>query len=220
MAAPCSSGRHSTGAAVLSMISGTPSSRPILATSRDREDRELRIGQRLGVVAAGLGVGGAAEILRIGGIDEAALDAHRAHRVREQVPGAAVEVGRADEIVAGVADVLHREQRGRLARGQRQRRDAAFERGDALLQHGLRRVHDAGVDVAELLEREQVGGMLGRIELVGRRLIDRHRDRVGRRIGAIAGMQHDGFSVRTGRWHWIYPRGSGQSNRSGSKESR
>jgi hypothetical protein len=32
-AAPWSSGRHITGAAVLSMMSGTPSSRPIFATS-------------------------------------------------------------------------------------------------------------------------------------------------------------------------------------------
>ena len=100
-----------------------------------------------------------------------------------------------DEIVAGVADVLHGEQRGRLARGERERGDAAFERGDALLEHRLGRVHDAGVDVAELLEREQVGRVLGRIELIGGGLIDRHRDRGGGRIGAIAGMQNDGFRI-------------------------
>ena len=133
IAAPWSSGRQSTGAAVLSMISGTPSSRPILRDLGDREHGELRVGQRLGVVAAGLGVGGAAEILRVGRIDEAAPRCPSSlHRVGEQVPGAAVEVGRGDEIVAGLADVLDREQRGRLARAQRQRRDAAFERGDAL----------------------------------------------------------------------------------------
>ncbi len=43
-----------------------------------------------------------------------------------------------------------------------ERGDAAFQRRDALLQHRLGRVHDAGVDVAELLQREQVGGVLGR----------------------------------------------------------
>ena len=36
-------------------------------------------------------------------------------------------------------------------RDGQQRADAAFERGDALLDDGLGRVHDAGVDVAELL---------------------------------------------------------------------
>ena len=75
----------------------------------DREHFELGVRQGLGVVAAGLGVGGAAEILRVGRIDEAHLDPHRAlHRVQEQVPGAAVEVGRADEIVAGLSDVVDR----------------------------------------------------------------------------------------------------------------
>ncbi len=42
---------------------------------RNGEHRQLRIGQRLGVVGAGARVGGAAEILRIGRIDEAHLDA-------------------------------------------------------------------------------------------------------------------------------------------------
>src|SRR5919201_954698 len=37
--------------------------------------------------------------------------------------------------------------------------------------------------------------MLGVAELVARRLIDRHGDGVGRRVAAIAGMQHDGFGM-------------------------
>ena len=115
-------------------------------------------------------------------------------RVGEQVPGAAVEVGRADDVVAGLGDVLDRHGRGRLAGGDGQRRDAAFERRDALLQHGVGRVHDARVDVAELLQREQVRGMLGVAELVGRGLIDRHRHRVGGGVGAVAAaMQDDAF---------------------------
>ena len=39
---------------------------------------------------------------------------------------------------------------GGLAGRQEQRRDAALERGDALLDDVLRRVHDPGVDVAGL----------------------------------------------------------------------
>ena len=63
----------------------------------------------------------------------------------------------------------------------------------ALLQHVAGRVHDAGVDVAELLEREQVGGVLGVAELVGGGLVDRHRDGAGGGIGAPAGVQHEGL---------------------------
>ena len=81
----------------------------------DWKHRELGVGQRFAVVAPGLRVGGAAEILGVGGIDEAALDAHRTQGVLEQIPGAAIDIRGADEIVAGMADVLHREQRGGLA---------------------------------------------------------------------------------------------------------
>jgi len=114
----------------------------------DRKDLELGVGQRLAVVAAGSAVGSSAEILGIGRIDEAALDAHGAHGVLEQVPGAAIDIRRANEIVAGMADVLHREQRRRLSRSEPKRSGTAFKGGDTFLQHCLRRVHDAGVDVA------------------------------------------------------------------------
>ena len=167
----------------------------------DREHCELGIGQSFAVVATGLGVARAPEVLWIGGIDEPALNTHGAHGVLEQVPRAAINVGRADEIVAGVTNILNCEQRRRLPRCQRQSSHSALERGHALLQHGLRRIHDAGIDVAELLEREQVGGVLSRIELVGGRLIDRHRDRRGGRVRAVARVQHDGFGMLAFSWH-------------------
>jgi hypothetical protein len=77
----------------------------------------------------------------------------------------------------------------------------AFEGCDALLEHGLRRIHDPRVDVAEFLQREQVCGMLGRIELVGRRLIDRHCHCGGSGIPAVTGMQDNSFGVMTLRRH-------------------
>jgi len=90
----------------------------------DRKHFKLRVGQCLGVVAARFGVGGAAEILGIGRIDKAHLDPHGPHhRVQEQVPGTAIEVGRADEIVAGLRDVVDAEHRGCLAGAERQCRN-------------------------------------------------------------------------------------------------
>jgi hypothetical protein len=44
MAAPCCSGLQSTGAAVLSMISGTPKLRPMSATSRIGKTLSLGLG--------------------------------------------------------------------------------------------------------------------------------------------------------------------------------
>ena len=56
-------------------------------------------------------------------------------------------------------DVEDRIHDRRLSARHRQRADAAFERGDALLEHVGRRVHDPRVDVAELFEREKPRGM-------------------------------------------------------------
>ena len=52
--------------------------------------------------------------------------------------------------------------------------DAAFERRHALLEDVGGRVHDAGVDVAELLQREQRRGVVGVFERERRGLVDRH----------------------------------------------
>ena len=71
---------------------------------------------------------------------------------------------------------------------QEQRRDAALQRGDALLDDVLRRVHDPGVDVAGLGKAEQRGRVLGAVEGVRRGLVDRQRPRVGRAVGLLAGV--------------------------------
>src|SRR5690606_6747305 len=81
-----------------------------------------------------------------------------------------------------------REGLGGLPRRQEQRGDAALERGDALLDDVLRRVHDPGVDVARLAEPEQRGGVLGAVEGVGGGLVDRQRPSVGRWIRGLAGV--------------------------------
>ena len=91
------------------MISGMPNERPIAATSAIGKYRELGIRQRLGVIGAGPLIGCAAEVFRIGRIDEADLDALVLERIGEQIPGAAVEIGRGDDVVAGTGEILQGE---------------------------------------------------------------------------------------------------------------
>ena len=196
MAAPCSSGRHSSGAAVLSTTSGIPAARRDLRRLADGEHVEFRVGQGLGVEGAGPVVDGAAEVLRVRRVDEADLDPLVAQRVGEQVPGAAVKVGGADHVVAGVGDVLERERARRLPRRERERRRPALERRHALLERVLGRVHDPRVDVAELLEREQVRRVPGVAELVRGGLVDRHRDRTRVRVAAVPCVQDDGLRMK------------------------
>jgi hypothetical protein len=69
-------------------------------------------------------------------------------------------------VVARLGDVQHGERLGGLARGDEEGAGAPFERGDALLDDGLGRVHDARVDVAELGEREEVLRVLRVVEHV------------------------------------------------------
>ena len=150
-------------------------------------------------------VGRPAERLRVGRIGEAHGDAHGGQRVGEQVPGAAVEIGRAHDVVAGPAQVLDRQRRGRLPGADGQRRHAALERGHLLLQRIAGRVHDARIDVAEVLEREQVRRVLGAAELVGRGLEDRHRHGARGDIAARAGMQHHGLGIVALHGHRLSP---------------
>ena len=72
---------------------------------------------------------------------------------------------------------------------ERERPDAALERRDALLEHAGRRVHDPGVDVAELLEPEQARRVRGVVEHVARRGVDRDGARLRRGIDGLAGVE-------------------------------
>lgn len=126
-------------------------------------------------------------------VDEGHLDAELRQRVLEQVERAAIERRRRDDVVAGLGDVEDREGLGGLPGRDEEGTDATFERGDALLDGVLRRVHDARVDVAELLEREQVCRVLGVLEDVGGRLVDRQCACTCRRVGLLPGMDLTGL---------------------------
>ena len=71
----------------------------------------------------------------------------------------------------------------------------ALQLRDALLEHVARRVHDAGVDVAEHSQPEEVGGVLRVVEHVARRGVDRHGARVGGRVGRLAGVDRQGVGL-------------------------
>ena len=70
-----------------------------------------------------------------------------------------------------------------------QRRSPTFQAGNALLQHVGGRVHDAGVDVAQLAQRKEVGRMFRIAELVAGGLVNGHGAAAGGRVGRLAGVQ-------------------------------
>jgi len=136
----------------------------------------------------------------VGIVDEGDLHPEFRHRVVQEVVGTAVQRWGCDDVVARLAQGHEGQRRCRLAgrhgerAGKADGRDAAaLQRVDARLERTLRRVHDAGVDVADLGKAEQVGRVVGVAELVRRRLVDRHRPGAGRRVSVAADMDLLGF---------------------------
>src|SRR5690606_4877540 len=131
------------------------------------------------------------------GIGPAHFPAEILERMAELVDRPAIELARRDEVVAALHEGMEDEKLRRVTRGGGERGGAAFERGNALLEHALGRVHDARVDIAELLQAEQRRGMAGIIEYVGSGLVDRRDPRLGGRIRLCTCM--DGERVETWR---------------------
>ncbi len=95
--------------------------------------------------------------------------------VLELIVGAAVEMRGRNKVVAHRGDVVDRDELRRMPRSRRQRRRASFESRHPLLKDIRRRIHQAGIDVPELLQCKELGTVLGALELISRRLVDRHR---------------------------------------------
>ena len=75
-----------------------------------------------------------------------------------------------------------------MARGRGDRGAATFEAGDAFFQHRHGRVVEARIDVAEIVQVEEAGGVIDIVEHVRGGLVDRRRARAGDRVGRGAGM--------------------------------
>ena len=105
----------------------------------------------------------------------------------EEAERAAVDVVGDDHVIAGLE---HRADRadGGHARGEGERRLAAFDGRDVALEREPRRVLRAGVLEALVLAE--------RVLHVGRRLIDRRDDGAGRRVGLLAGVEADRAETR------------------------
>ena len=71
-----------------------------------------------------------------------------------------------------------------------------------------RRVHDPGVDVPELLEAEEPGGVRRVVEDVAGRGVDRHGPGVRGRVRLLAGVQRPGLGSEGGRVEFCHVVGS------------
>ena len=115
-------------------------------------------------------------------VDERRLDAEIREGMLQKVVGAAIDRRRRHDMLPRVHERLQRIRHRCRPRSRSQRRHAALQRRQAALQHILRRVREAAVYIARILQREAIRRMLRIAEHIRSRLIDRHRPRIRRRI--------------------------------------
>ena len=122
-------------------------------------------------------------------------------------------------MVADLGEVENGERLGRLPRGDEERTDAALEVGDPVLHDLVGRVADAGVDRAELGQREARGRLCGIVEDIGRGLVDRQGAGTGRGVRGLAGVDLAGLEGPVGGHavcSWILVCGCGRPHPVGS----
>ena len=168
------------------------------ADALEVEHVTLRVPDRLAEERLGVRLdGGPPRVEVVGVVDERDLDAELRERVVQEVVRAAVQRRRRDDVASGLGEVQQRQRLRRLPARSGERADAALQRGDAIFERRLRRVHDAGVDVAELAQPEQICRVVGVAEHVARRLVDRHRPGAGGRVGRGARVDLPGLETLT-----------------------
>ena len=108
-------------------------------------------------------------------------------------------------MVALLAERREGDELGGHAGGGGHRTDAAFEGGDALLQGGDGGVRQARVDVAVLLQGEEVRGVVSVFEDEGGSLVDRDRAGTVLGVGGTARVQCAGSEAESVFSHWFAP---------------
>ena len=186
MSAPYSNGRSRIGVAtVLSTISGTPC---LWASMRERfevADVAGRISHALAKERAGVVIDQLLHRLRMIALGKSNADPELRQDVREQRMRRAIELRDGNDVLAVARYVQHRVVQSGLPAADCERADAPFERSDAPFEYVASRIADSAVAIALDLEVEQGSTVLGAVEGIGNRLIDRHRDRPGRRIDLV-----------------------------------
>ena len=172
----------------MSTTSGIPAAWAISANAAG-------IGETLDKHAARVIGDRAPDLVHIVGVDKGDVPAEFLDRMGQLVERATIEFLRRDNMRAGVHQHMEYDDLRRMARRHRQRRHATLHRRNLAFQRAVGRVHDAGINIPERIEIEQIGGMFDIIENIRRRLVNRRDPRVGRRIRFGAGVDGHGFQM-------------------------
>ena len=116
--------------------------------------------------------------------------------MRQEIDRAAIEGRGRNNMIAGIQQRGDGEMHRRHAACGADRADAVFQRRQALLQHGRRRIGNARVDVAGAFKVEQACGVIGIVEHIRGGLVNRHGTRACDRVGMLPGVQAQSLEGR------------------------
>ena len=160
--------------------------------------RNITVGvaQSLEVDSLGVGLDSVLDLFQIVSVHKGGGDAELGQGVLQQVVAAAVDGLLSYDVVAGLSQCLDGVGDGSCTGSSSQSSHAAFQSGNALLEHILGGVGQTAIDVAS--------GVLAVAEDIGSGLVDRHSTGIGSGIGLLlANVKLQGlkFIVR----HSIFP---------------
>ncbi len=153
------------------------------------ENRNIRIAEGFAINQPGVRANGFLEILGISRVDKGHFNPQFGQGVVELIVRPTIQTTGGDDMVATAQQGENRLGLGGVTAGRGHRSDTAFERGNPLFKDIGGRVHQAGINVAQFFQREQIGSMVSRFELVAGGLVKRHGAAAGSRIGGIASVQ-------------------------------
>jgi hypothetical protein len=151
-----------------------------------------RVGHGLGEDELGFGGDGRSVVGRVGAAHKRGVDTKTAQGDIQLGDRTAVEVGGGDDVIAGTREGGKGDELSAQAARGGDGAEATLEARDALLECGNRRVRQARVDVAVLLQGKAGGRVGGVVENEGGRLVDRQCARSRHRVGNIARVDSAG----------------------------
>jgi len=148
-------------------------------------DIAVGVAQCLQIDGLGVGLDGVLHLGQIVSVDKGGGHAELGQGVLQQVVAAAVDGLLCHDVVTGLCQRLDGVSDGGSAGSGGQSSHAALQSSDALLEHILRGVGQAAVDVACIGQTETVSGVLAVAEHIGSGLVDGHGAGIGCGIGLL-----------------------------------
>src|SRR6266545_1132376 len=171
----------------------------------DVEDISLRIADSLPVEQFGFRRNGPAEVFRISRIDKMYRNAETLKGQGKLIVGTTVQRTRRHHLITGLQQGGQGHQLGSLPGRCGQPADTAFQGGHALFKRGCRGVGDARVEIAKLVQCEEMGSVFRILEDERCRLVNRHGTRPGGGVGGLPSVQHTCVETKIKFFHTTYP---------------